>query len=146
MNRGLIGLSMLLLFFGIVSHVQAESEKTVQISIDDVVLEFVWVPKGCFHYKNSGKTPHNIGTKSANGLGIYDMSGNVWEWCNDWYDSDYYKTSPVNNPAGPTSGSERVTRGGAWRELDRYSKTTTRTKYTPSKNSNNLGFRLVFAP
>ncbi len=255
MNRWLIGLSMVLLFFWIVSHVQAKSEKSVQIGTDGVVLEFVWIPKGCFqmgsnsgnsdekpvhkicvdgfwigkyevtqaqwevivgnnpsnfkvcggncpvesvswddvqsfiqtlnskvkqtfrlpkeaeweyaarsggknelysggkeinnlawHYKNSKKTTHKAGTKSANGLGIYDMSGNVWEWCQDWYDSDYYKTSPANNPTGPSFGSERVPRGGSWRESERYCKVTTRTRYRPSENSTNLGFRLIFVP
>jgi len=50
----------------------------------------------------------------ANGYGLYDMAGNVWEWCNDWYDSDYYDTSPYDNPTGPASGSSRILRGGRW--------------------------------
>gem|GEM_PF-930337 len=54
------------------------------------------------------------GTDMANGYGLYDMAGNVWEWCNDWYSSTYYSSSPPNNPTGPTSGTYRVVRGGCW--------------------------------
>ncbi|MDW7679881.1 MAG: SUMF1/EgtB/PvdO family nonheme iron enzyme [bacterium] len=62
----------------------------------------------------SGKGTHTVGTKQPNELGIYDMSGNVGEWCNDWYDRGYYSSSPSNNPTGPTSGTYRMWRGGSW--------------------------------
>lgn len=61
---------------------------------------------------NSGKTKHKVGTKSANGLGLYGMSGNVWEWCNDRYGWQYYGSSPRQNPAGSSDGNFRVYRGG----------------------------------
>ena len=63
---------------------------------------------------NSGRKTHPVGQKDPNELGLYDMSGNVWEWCSDRYDSDYYKNSPKNNPKGPNSGAARVLRGGSW--------------------------------
>lgn len=63
---------------------------------------------------NSGDKNHVVGTKAANELGIYDMSGNVWEWCWDWYSSSYYNDSPKDNPTGPKTGQYRLLRGGSW--------------------------------
>jgi len=66
-----------------------------------------------WYSSNSGSDTHLVGTKNPNELGLYDMSGNVQEFCNDFYDSGYYSISPSNNPQGPASGSSRVTRGGS---------------------------------
>lgn len=63
---------------------------------------------------NSGGQTHEVKGKEANAWGFYDMHGNVWEWCQDWYGSDYYASSPSADPKGPTSGDHRVMRGGCW--------------------------------
>mgnify|MGYP000205644326 CR=1 FL=1 len=73
-----------------------------------------WTDFGLYAWysENSGRTTHPVGQKLPNGLGIYDMSGNVYEWVADWYDKFYYSVSPINNPTGPATGSSRVLRGG----------------------------------
>lgn len=64
---------------------------------------------------NSGRHPHPVGQKQPNAWGLYDMCGNVWQWCNDFYQVDYYQQSPQENPRGPKEGQNKVVRGGAWK-------------------------------
>jgi len=94
--------------------------------------------------KNSDNQTHRVGQKKPNGLGIYDMSGNVWEWCQDWYDSDYYKNSPKENPQGPSTGSYRVLRGGSWSYLAAAARAAYRGSWgSPGRRDGYFGFRLA---
>ena len=88
-----------------------------------------------------GYGTHQVGLKGENALGIYDMSGNVWEWCYDW--SDSVSTGTVTDPLGSSSGSSRVLRGGSWVSDANYASVCYRGDDTPSYRSNGLGFRLV---
>ena len=96
-----------------------------------------------WYTENSGSKTHPVGSKSPNELGIYDMSGNVWEWCQDRWASNYYSSSPQRNPKGPASGSYRVFRGGSWSNDARLCRVSYRSYDSPDCRLDNLGFRLV---
>ena len=92
---------------------------------------------------NSGYKTHAVGTKASNELGIYDMSGNVWEWCNDRYGD--YSSNAQTNPTGAESGSYRVNRGGSWGIIARFCRSSSRSYNAPSDGRNYLGLRLVLS-
>ncbi len=92
---------------------------------------------------NSGSRTHNVGTKMANELGLYDMSGNVWEWVWDW--NGDYSNSAQTNPTGPSSGSTRVIRGGGWWHNAPDVRSTTRRYDNPSDSNKHMGFRVVLS-
>ena len=93
---------------------------------------------------NSGGKTHAVGTQTANELGIYDMSGNVWELCSDWYGS--YSAGAQTNPQGPSSGSRRVLRGGSWCYFAGYCRVSARRSSDPDSSNNSIGLRLVLVP
>ena len=101
-------------------------------SIDDVA----------WHIGSGGeKSHHVVGEKHPNGLGLYDMNGNVWEWCEDWY--GVYEAAPQIEPRGAAKGEQKVFRGGSWYDVEKNCTVTFRSAENPAKRMNNVGFRVV---
>jgi formylglycine-generating enzyme required for sulfatase activity len=95
---------------------------------------------------NASSQTRPVGGKAANGLGLHDMSGNVWEWVNDWYSASYYTSSPTTNPPGPATGTNRVGRGGSWNNAAGILRSANRNSFAPSASGNLVGFRVARNP
>ena len=96
-----------------------------------------------WYLANSSLKTHIVSSKAANALGLYDMSGNLKEWCNDWYGSSYYSSSPQTDPTGPSSGSYRVLRGGNWDDLATTCRVAYRDNNSVTFGSGIFGMRLA---
>jgi formylglycine-generating enzyme required for sulfatase activity len=96
---------------------------------------------------SAGEMPHTspAGFFGTNGFGLYDMAGNLWEWCWDWWSNTYYSSSPGTDPLGPTSGSYRILRGGSWATHASGCRTANRGNGTPDSSFNTVGFRTVLS-
>ena len=88
------------------------------------------------HYSPQGDSPY----------GVQDMAGNVWQWVADWYDAAYYRSSPTNNPTGPSSGQFRVLRGGGWSGISDFVRAAIRCYDSPTIINSGLGFRCSVSP
>ncbi len=115
-------------------------EKWAGTSHESDLGDYTWLKN------NSEGITHSVRQKKPNVLGLYDMTGNVWEWCQDWYDENYYQGSPRDDPRGPASGSYRVLRGGSWLTLARNARTAYRYGLDPGDRYDFGGFRLVLIP
>jgi formylglycine-generating enzyme required for sulfatase activity len=89
------------------------------------------------------KYAHQVGLKKPNPWGLYDLHGNVWEWCSDFYDKAYYSNSPRVDPKGPPAGSARSLRGGSWVNSKAYLRCSCRDGYAPDVGRSSVGFRVV---
>ena len=102
------------------------------------LAEYAW------YNVNSGRSAHSVAQKKPNAWGLYDMHGNVWEWCQDWYRG--YPSGSVTDPTGPLSGLYRVTRGGSCSHSSRFCRSDYRGTNEPALWGDNLGFRLALSP
>jgi formylglycine-generating enzyme required for sulfatase activity len=114
-----------------------KNEKWAGTSSESKLREYAW------YSSNSGSKTHPVKQKKPNGLGLYDMSGNVWEWCSDLYGEGYYRNSPQDNPKGPSIGSYRILRGGSWDDEPGDLRASIRVNGTSVDGVNVLGFRLA---
>lgn len=99
--------------------------------------------KQAWFYTNAKRQTHPVGQLQPNAWGLYDMHGNVWEWCLDWFDASYYKNSPATDPTGAADSGYKINRGGSWQTPAALCTTTTRGFDPPNQRTDILGFRLA---
>ncbi len=125
---------------------EAEWEYAARGGIKSQALNFAGIGKPeevAWFKSNAGSQTHPVGKRNANELGLYDMSGNAWEWCADWFDEKYYKNSSTENPTGPVEGKKRVIRGGCWQSDSAQIRSVFRTGARPNEGFYVIGFRIV---
>jgi formylglycine-generating enzyme len=121
---------------------RAETKTTWSFGDDEASLgDYAWYDKNA--YDIGERYAHQVGLKKPNAFGLYDMHGNVYEWCHDYFEEDYYKQSPAKDPTGPTSGSFRVLRGGSWGTDSRIPRSAYRSRCGAGGRPDDVGFRLV---
>ena len=104
---------------------------------DDALDEFAW------YVENSDQMTQPVGQKKPNHWNLHDIHGNVWEWCQDWYAADYFVHTPKADPLGPSSGDERIVRGGSWCCAPCFCRDSDRRKFTPNSKDKDVGLRLL---
>jgi formylglycine-generating enzyme required for sulfatase activity len=108
------------------------------LRVDDEISKFAWFQKG-----GARMTTRQVGQKRANWFGLFDILGNVWEWCWDYFQEDYYEESPEIDPIGPAVGTERVLRGGSFGSHSLATRPALRESNPPLKRCDDVGFRVV---
>jgi len=127
---------------------EAEWEYACKAGVNDSRFwwgnDYAQLEKYAWYGNNAQSITHCVGQKLPNPWGLYDMLGNVWEWCNDWYDEEYYQQSPFSNPTGPLNGITKVIRGGSWFSQSKFCRPTARSSHWPgTRNIFGCGFRLI---